>query len=453
MNRNLVIKLVTIALLMLFLIIPIEMISGIVNERQQRRDEVVKDIARSSAYQQKLTGPLLVVPYTRTLRTWRENTETHERTQEESQMAGCLYFLPEVFEVNGNLQLETRNRGIYQARLYHASNQIKGHFVVPADWGISESIEDYRFGNPYLAIGISDIRGIENAMALKINASTIKFEPGAQVEFLGSGVHAMLPVKAAKEAARFDYALDMKLQGTEQFHLAPVGRESTVTMTSDWPHPGFVGDFLPVERNIDTTGFSARWQTSFFSTNMEEELRQCVVRGQCEGFQSIQFGVDLVDPVDQYLKSDRAIKYALLFVALTFAGFFLYEVLKRLAVHPVQYGLVGMALAFFYLLLLSLSEHIGFFNAYLISSTACVLLIGSYVVSVLRSIGRGVGFGVGLAVLYTMLYGLLSAEDYALLMGSLLLFGLLGVVMMLTRKVDWFSVGRAPHREPTMDAS
>ena len=152
--------------------------------------------------------------------------------------------------------------------------------------------------------------------------------------------------------------------------------------------------------------------------------------------------MSFIDPVDQYLKSERAIKYALLFIVLTFAGFFLFEVLKSLAVHPVQYALVGVALAFFYLLLLSLSEHIGFALAYLLSASACVLLIGFYVGHVLRSAVHGLSFSAGLAALYGLLYGLLSAEDYALLMGSLLLFGLLGVFMVLTRRLDWYGMGR-----------
>jgi inner membrane protein len=196
-----------------------------------------------------------------------------------------------------------------------------------------------------------------------------------------------------------------------------------------------------VERSVAETGFSARWQTSYFSTNFSEYFYSCVRSNECDQYQQRQFGVSLIDPVNQYVKSDRAIKYALLFIALTFASFFLFEVLKRLQVHPVQYGLVGIALAFFYLLLLSLAEHIGFALAYVLSSVACVLLIGFYVSHVLQSIWRGIGFTAGLSFLYALLYGLLSAEDYALLMGSLLLFVLLGVFMMLTRKVDWYALG------------
>mgnify|MGYP006185147329 FL=1 len=234
----------------------------------------------------------------------------------------------------------------------------------------------------------------------------------------------------------------MTLRGSQSISALPLGEQTLINIRADWPHPSFIGNYLPAKRDITDQGFSAEWQTSFFSTNLQEALNDCVLRRSCEAFNGRSFGVSFIDPVDQYLKSDRAIKYALLFIVLTFAGFFLFEVLKSLAVHPVQYALVGVALAFFYLLLLSLSEHIGFALAYLASASACVLLIGFYVCHVLHSVRHGLSFSAGLAALYGLLYGLLSAEDYALLMGSGLLFGVLGVFMVLTRKLDWYGVGQ-----------
>lgn len=443
MTKSLLLKLGTIGLLIILLMVPIMQIDGVIRERQFLRDQVLQDIARSSSYNQHINGPLLVVPYKQTVREWKTHPKTEARYQEEREVAGRLYFLPELFTVNGTLQTELRARGIYQARLYHATNKITGHFDLPANWGISEGLADFRFETPYLALGISDIRGIENALTLSFNGQAIKFAPGSKAELLGDGVHAMLPLTASA-ALRAEFAFDLRLQGTGQLDITPAGRETQVTLSSDWPHPSFIGDYLPVERSIDAQGFTARWQTSFFSTNLEEALRRCALKNQCEEFTSRRFGVSLVDPVDQYLKSDRAIKYALLFIALTFAGFFLFEVLKRLPVHPIQYGLVGMAMAIFYLLLLSLAEHIGFGLAYAISSTACVALIGFYVAYALQSKWRGAGFGAGLAALYGTLYLLLGAEDYALLMGSILIFALLGAVMALTRKVDWFGLVKTP---------
>ena len=442
MNRSLLFKLGAIALLMLVLLIPLLMINGIIGDRQYTRDAVLEDIARSSSYSQRLTGPVMVVPYRKTVREWKLNEKLNKRYEVTREERGRLYFLPDRFELDGKVQTELRARGIYQARLFHADNRISGRFELPAQWGITEDFADYRFEPAFLAVGISDIRGIENALKLELGSQQLEFEPGSQVDWLGEGVHVALPQQDSKKPYVVDFAFDLRLQGTEQLQVVPVGKISQVSLASNWPHPSFIGNFLPAQRDVTDSGFTANWQTTFFSTNLEQALQSCLDGQGCKDFTNRSFGVNFIDPVDQYLKSDRAIKYALLFIGLTFAGFFLFEVLKSLAVHPIQYALVGFALAFFYLLLLSLSEHIGFALAYLISASACVLLIGFYVCHVLRSLRHGLGFSAGLAALYGLLYGLLSAEDYALLMGSLLLFGLLGTVMVLTRKLDWYGVGK-----------
>ncbi|HSC83849.1 MAG TPA: cell envelope integrity protein CreD [Pseudomonas sp.] len=442
MNRNLLIKLGAIAALILLLMIPIVLISGMIEERQALRDGVVQDIARSSSYNQQLTGPVLVVPFRKTVREWKTHNKTGQRYLEESEEHGRLYFLPERFVFNGEVTTELRARGIYQARLFHSNNRISGRFEVPAQLGIDENFADYRFDSAFLAVGISDIRGIKNDLQLELGNEKVGFLPGSAESRLGAGVHAQLPALNIAAGQSLDFAFDLKLQGTSQLDITPVGRESLVDLKANWPHPSFVGEYLPSEREITPDGFTARWQTSFFATNLEEALSDCVSAGECSAFNERHFGVSFVDPVDQYLKSDRALKYALLFIGLTFAGFFLFEVLKRLAVHPVQYGLVGLSLAFFYLLLLSLAEHMAFFQAYVLAASACVLLIGFYVSHVLHSWLRGAGFTAGLAGLYAMLYALLNAEDYALLMGSLLVFGLLASVMVLTRKLDWYGIGK-----------
>ncbi|WP_426236279.1 cell envelope integrity protein CreD [Pseudomonas sp. TWP3-2] len=450
MNRNLTIKLGAIALLILLLLVPLLMIDGVIDDRQQLRDGVLEDIARSSSYSQQLSGPVMVVPYRKVVRTWKTKEKSDERYQEIGEERGRLYFLPERFELDGKVQTELRARGIYEARLFHADTRINGHFSLPAQLGIKEDFADYRFDAPFLAVSISDIRGIENALKLEVDSQRLDFVPGTQVAWLGEGVRVMLPALDTSKATQLPFGFDLRLQGTGTLQVLPVGKTSSVNLEANWPHPSFVGNFLPAKREITDQGFSANWQTSFFSTNLQEAMNRCVA-GDCDAFNGRSFGVSFIDPVDQYLKSDRAIKYALLFIVLTFAGFFLFEVLKSLAVHPVQYALVGVALAFFYLLLLSLSEHIGFGPAYLLSASGCVLLIGFYVCHVLHSVRHGLSFSAGLAALYGLLYGLLSAEDYALLMGSLLLFGLLGVFMVLTRKLDWYGIGQKPAEQLEFD--
>jgi inner membrane protein len=442
MNRNLSVKLAMITTLVVLLLIPLFLIGNLINERQARRDGVLGDIARSSSFNQQLSGPVLVVPYRRTEREWKTDDKTGARYLAESHFTGHLYFLPQRFDLAADLRTERRARGIYEARLYHASNHIQADFQLPAQLGVTDNLSDYQFDAPWLAVGISDIRGIETGLKLELNGQRLDFQPSTQVSWLGNGVHVQLPMLDTSQASELKIGFDLGLQGTGRFDVLPVGRETSVALKADWPHPSFVGDYLPVQRSVDASGFEAQWQTSFFSTNLQERLDDCVRGVHCDTFTSTTFGVSLVDPVDQYLKADRAIKYALLFVALTFAGFFLFEVLKRLAIHPMQYALVGFALALFYLLLLSLAEHIGFALAYGLSASGCVLLIGFYVSHVLQSWRNGLGFGAGLAALYGLLFGLLSAEDYALLMGSLLLFAMLGLFMVLTRRLDWYGVGQ-----------
>ncbi|MBS7664280.1 cell envelope integrity protein CreD [Pseudomonas lalucatii] len=448
MNRPLAFKLGTIALLILLLLIPLSMIDGLVGERQYLREGVLQDIARSSSYRQQITGPILVLPYTKVLHEWQTQAKTGERYLQERRLRGRLYFLPERFALDGVVATESRARGIYAALLYRSDNRFSGAFKLPARLGLGDDLGLYQFERPFLAVGISDVRGIANDLQLRFDGATLSFAPGSGDERFGAGVHARLPALDSQGGQLLEFAFELKLQGTEQLSVVPVGRDSRVSLAADWPHPSFVGEYLPSAREVTAQGFTAQWQTSFFATDLEQGLQACVGKGECKGLLGRNFGVSFIDPVDQYLKTERAIKYALLFVALTFAVFFLFEVLKRLAVHPVQYALVGLSLALFYLLLLSLSEHLGFALAYGLSATACVALNAFYVSHVLRSRLRGGAFGGLLAALYALLYGLLGAEDYALLMGALLVFGVLGGVMVLTRDLDWYGVGKGAASTP-----
>ncbi len=452
MKRTLAWKLGTIGLLALLLLIPLTMIDGLVQERQYLRKSVLEDIARSSSQPQQLLGPLLVLPWEHTRLVWRTVKETGVRYQEEVREYGRLYFAPERFVLDGQIDTELRQRGIYEARLYSGQHRIHGHFQLPQDLGLGEQASEYRLGTPFLVVGISDVRGIRNAPQLQLDGQSIAFRPGSNGHLAASGIHALLPPLQAGSARRLEFSFELQLQGTSTLSLVPVGRDSQVQLSSSWQHPSFTGSFLPVAREIGEDGFRARWQTSVFATSFDERLRACQESApRCDSLEAGAFGVSFIDPVDQYLQSERAIKYALLFIALTFAGFFLCEVLARLAIHPVQYSLVGLALALFYLLLLSLAEHLAFALAYLLAATACVSLLGLYLPHLLGR-RRAAAFAGGLALLYALLYGLLGSEDYALLMGSLLVFALLAAFMLLTRKLDWHAVGRSAAAVSAPDA-
>lgn len=444
MNHRLFFKLGAIFFVGLLLLLPVGLIRELVEEREQRRDAVVADIASTTAHAQTLTGPLLIVPYTRKVRSVEER-EGYPPRVIETEVEGQLTFSPSELELNGTLELAERRRGIYRARVFDADSRITGSFELLPSYGVTSDLADYSFGTPALALGISDIRGIDSALELRVDDERVRFEPGTTTPVLAAGVHAKLPALDGASPRRLRYAIALSLRGTGEFRVTPVGRESRVRLSSSWPHPSFVGALSPIEREVGEGGFEARWQTSFFATDLENVVSACAAapRGAaCDELGGRHFGVSFIDPVDHYLKSERASKYAFLFIGLTFAACFLLEVLRRLQVHPIQYGLVGSALAAFVLLLLSLSEHLGFAAAYALAAAACVALNAYYVAHVAGDPKLGFAFGGALGALYGLLYAILSAEDYALLIGSLLVFGMLGAIMVLTRKVDWARFGQ-----------
>jgi inner membrane protein len=261
-----------------------------------------------------------------------------------------------------------------------------------------------------------------------------------------SGLHTTLAAPAAGATLAFDVEFKSSLQGTETLSIAPLAERNVITLESAWPHPQFHGDFLPRTRAIGPDGFRARWEVSSLASNAQSQFRARMSgrtnQGATDAVDAIS--VSLVDPVNIYSQVDRATKYGVLFVLLTFVAFFMFEFLKQLRIHPIQYGLVGLSIAIFFLLLLALSERIAFGTAYLLAAVACVTLIGYYLRHVLGGWARGAGFAGLLGTLYAALYGLLISEDNAMVLGAGLLFVILAAIMVLTRKVDWYRAASGP---------
>ncbi|WP_137938363.1 cell envelope integrity protein CreD [Chitinivorax sp. B] len=439
MKNRILLKLFAIGFLGLLLCIPLMMISGTISERSYYRQTVIDEIARSDSGPQTINGPVLIVPY-RTARWSIDNTPN--RPRELVWTEHSVKILPQKLSINGQLKTDQRQRGIYRATVYGTDLQLDGTFQIPPLLGVNtKEVEGFEMGQPVLAVGIADIRGIKQSPKSRWNSQAITFEPGTQLPQLGSGIHARVP-DVTEAGGTVPFQLSLKLSGMDNLNFMPLGRDTDVSLTSSWRHPSFFGQYLPESRTIDKNGFQASWKTSWFATNANERFQQCL-GGNCENFNTMQLGVKLMDPVDSYVMSGRSVKYGFLFVFLTFGAFFLFEALKRMAVHPVQYGMVGLALALFFLLVVSLSEHIPFAAAYATAAIACVTLNGFYVAHALKHRLRGLGFAGLLGALYGLLYLLLQSEDYALLLGSLLLFLLLAVAMVLTRKVDWYQLGQA----------
>jgi inner membrane protein len=449
-NRALLYKIGTIVLLALASFVPLRMVDELVAERRGLRDGVVRDVARMGTGAQRLEGMVLILPCTDHYE--EKETLDNGRTVVRARTAVCdLYLLPERLGIGGALETELRYRGIYPALVYRSRLALEGVFSVPVP--VVPPGRRRTWGAPQLALGIADVRGIRGAPVLAWNGVAAPFESGAGKAPWAQGIHADVQVDPAL-GGQASFTLELDLAGMEHFQIVPAAGEVVTSLRSSWPHPSFVGRFSPQTRTVNEAGFEAAWHTSDLSTNVRQAFRRCL-NGQCDDYLNSAFGVSLIQPVDVYQRTYRALHYGILFVALTFTLFFLYEILSGLRMHPVQYALVGIALLAFFVLLLAFAEHVGFGIAYLIAAGACIGLVGSYVRYTLGTRARAVSLVMLLAGLYAALYTVLGSEDYALLMGALLLFAALSAFMLITRRLDWYALpgARLPDSEKTQTAA
>ena len=429
MNKELMVKVGTVALLALVLLLPIGMIRDLVSERQGRRDEAVNGIAEAWGKRQVISTPYILVTYERH---WTEvrretvNGKAIEQRNERSETR-ALRLPSSAIDWTVSADISEKARGIYKARLYAARLEARGTIALPKRASLEDGTSRYKWGTPILVLGISDPLGIRSAPGLQAVEALHPFAPGSGDGI--AGVHAPLPLQVLWRAPALEYALSVDVAGSEAFSIAPMGADTSVALRANWPHPSFQGRFLPAKHAIGPEGFTASWKVSRFAR----------LEGSRTGD---HISVSFIEPAGLYQQLERASKYGFLFIGLTFAAFALLELLRRLAIHPVQYALVGLALAMFFLLLTALSEHIAFGAAYAVATAACVGVITPYLARVLQSARLALAFGTALGGLYAILYVLLRAEDYALLGGTLVLFALLAAAMLATRRVDWYRLTR-----------
>lgn len=423
--------------LALLLLIPLLLIRGTIAERERYRDQAIERVAQSRAGAQSLIGPVRVLPWTQQREV--EVVEAGMRKSELRTEHGYDLQMPRQLRIQGELRPDERRVGLFRVPVYSWHARVQAEFADAAYAAVPGRV----YGRPYLALGIADVRGLVGTPNLRVDGRALPLHAGSlALEGASKGLHAMLsPLGQPQQGTLAEgrrVELEFVLDGTRSLSVVPVGDDTRVSLASTWPHPLFGGSFAPNERHIDDAGFKADWAVSSLASAAQEQLRRDL---RSDGGAVEALEVALVDPVDVYTQVDRASKYGILFVLLTFVGFALFELIRRLRIHPLQYLLVGLALAIFFLLLLSLSEHIVFWQAYLVSALACIGLQGFYLSGVLRSWRHGLGFATLLTLLYGVLYLLLASDNNALLMGSVLLFGILAAIMWLTRKVDWYDLG------------
>ncbi|MFA5083659.1 MAG: cell envelope integrity protein CreD [Hydrogenophilaceae bacterium] len=435
MGKLLNTKLFALALLALILIFAVKQVEWKVQEREAARNGAAGAIADQYAREQQLVGPLIWLKCSEPATV--SETDKDGVTRQRKVIGDCSRAVrPSLIEGQGDLAVSERYRGIYKARVYLASLKM-GATLPGIQAGPGQTISA-----AYLVFGVSDPRGIKRIHVATRDGRVLDARPGVPGGPFENGFH--IPLAPAALTHAMDLALELEIAGSGRLDLAPVAESNDIKLHSAWPHPSFAGRFLPESREIGADGFDARWRVNDFATGGDRVLSD---RGDISApghWLSNSIGVSLIDPVDAYTQTDRAVRYGFLFVLLTLGGFFLFELLKRKPVHPLQYLLIGFAVVLFFLLLLALSEHLAFAIAYPVAAGACVLLIAAYGRTLIGHWKGAAALGSGYALLYLGLYQLLASEDYALLMGAWLIFGLLALTMYLTRRLDWVHAGQAP---------
>ncbi|MEO6281474.1 cell envelope integrity protein CreD [Roseateles sp.] len=442
-------------LVAILLLLGLDQITRLVHERQGRHQSAVDSVASSLAGSQTLLGPLLH------MRCTEEWSTTEEKRLVRQRRDFTVDLTPSSLAISGTSQVEARARGLHATQVYTYKSHITAQWpqLKALAMGNQNTGSKVQCDPAVLMLAVSDARGIRQAQ-MKINGAVQVVQAGTQHAAYPRGIHAILPSNMQANAPMVA-EVELELLGTESLNFVPLGSATQVNLSSNWPHPSFTGQFLPSERKISEEGFEANWRISALGSNAEQSVlsQSALCNGTSMGGSSNDgpsaaatasagvagstncvetLGLGFIDPINTYSLSDRATKYGLLFITLTFVTVGLFEFMRGLRVHPVQYLLVGAAISIFFLLLVSLSEHLAFPLAYAIAASACVLLLSYYASYMLHSWKRGLPFGVGIAALYGLLYMLLQLEQTALVVGALALFAVLAAVMMLTRKVDWY---------------
>lgn len=441
-----------IALFVVLLYIPLLLVEDLVSDRRSLYMEATQSIAANWGMDQTVSGPVLVIPY----HIWREHTQIvnevvnskmePKKVVQRELVETWLAVLPADLRYAADLKTEIRYRGIYHQTLYTAPIDVSGTFVLPTRKDFPENLERVDWHRAWLALGISDLKTIGQTTALVWNnVPQGAYKPGTLASgLLGSGLHVPVDLGAQNAGTRQNFSLGVSLRGSGGIDFTPVGENTELQIKSDWTAPSFRGAILPTERAISDTGFSAQWHISNLTRTYPQVFELTGRTAEQHHIDRHTVGVNLFEELTVYRMVTRSVKYGILFIVVTFASIFAFEVAGRQRVHLVQYVLVGLSMAVFYLVLLSLAEHIAFNAAFAAASGLSVCMNSLYVKAALRSWPKGALMAAILTGLYTLLFSILRLEDFALLMGTALVVAVMGCLMYITRNI--------PTDTPTADS-
>jgi len=435
LGDTLTIRAIIVGVIALAMLIPLAMMQGVVHERNGLYRNVLQDISMTWGGQQLLQGPVLVVPF---IEKHISKETIKDKDGEERVKTKTTYIpkyaihLPKDLKIDVDLAEQHRKRGIYKSLVYAAELNLTGSFEQLDIQSMSNHIHRIEYEKAFLVLGLSDTRAINDVSSLNWNGTEVGYSPGTKLtEILSHGFHASLNGLNA-QTERHHFSTKISVNGSQGFRFAPFGENTQVNMKSSWPHPSFQGSTLPTQYEITDSGFSSSWTIPHLARNYPQSW---VLANQHYNLNEFVAGVDLFEPVFLYSKVTRAVKYGILFVGLTFLTFLIFELTTKVRLHYVQYGLIGVAMTIFYLVLLSIAEHTEFLTAYIVAALINIGLITAYTAAALKSTSRAGMIFVLLSALYLVLYSLLQLEDYALLMGTMLLLSVLIVLMYVTRNL------------------
>jgi len=431
LKYNIYFKVATIIFIGLVLLIPTSMIEGLIFERENTQKEAISEVSSKWANEQTISGPFVSIPYYKYIKEFSKKDSVNKIVQ----VKEYIHILPTELKITGKINPELRNRGIYEIVVYNSKINVSGKFkeLNLSEFDIPE--KDILFDKARLSVGIDDLRGIEKGVQLDWNNQKSSFNPGVvSNDIINSGINATVDVKS-NDSLSHTFSFDLDLKGSQLLYFTPVGKVTDITVTSPWKNPSFNGAFLPDSRTISDAGFKANWNVLHLNRNYPQ-----MWIGNSYSIKESSFGIDLLLPVGNYQKTFRSIRYAILFIGFTFLTFFFIEVLNRVFIHPIQYILVGIALIVFYTLLLSISEHLAFNLAFIMAALATLLLIAGYVKAILKSNALTYLLTGILLILYSFIFVIIQLQDFALLIGSIGIFIILGLVMYFSRKIDWYNL-------------
>ncbi len=431
LKNNIYFKLGTIVIITLLLLIPTSMIKNLIYERETTQNEAIREVSSKWGEEQTISGPFISIPYYRYIKEFSKKDSTEKIIQ----IKEYLHILPSQLNISGNINPEKRYRGIYEIVVYNSQLKISGAFSNIDLAAIDIQPKNILFDKAEFVIGINDLRGIEEQVKLSWNKDSISFNPGVSSnDIVESGINALLNLDLDDSSA-YNFSLNLDIKGSQLLYFTPVGKVTDINLSSEWSNPSFNGAFLPDNREVAEKGFKANWNVLHLNRNYPQ-----IWTSNRHSISKSSFGIDLLLPVDNYQKSYRSIRYAILFIGFTFLVFFFIEVLNKIFIHPIQYILVGIALIVFYTLLLSISEHLKYNLAFIVSAISTLMLIAGYVRAILKSGKLTMLISGILTVLYSFIFVIIQLQDYALLIGSIGIFIILGLVMYFSRKIDWYNL-------------